>query len=169
MALATAGLFISEMKHGKPAKPPEEKPAPAMPAVFPPVEPQADQTTAKKAIAVAGEYWKITKKEYRDYTVGGATLKAAKQEYAKGNYGRAWRQARLSIDQFKLAKKFGVKYRVKRNECLWNIAKMKKHYGRGSAWVKIWRANEKIIKDFNLIFPRQVLFVPWVKRHGVKT
>ncbi|MEW6040827.1 MAG: LysM peptidoglycan-binding domain-containing protein [Elusimicrobiota bacterium] len=169
MVMAAIGLFISEIKSRRPAKIPEEKKeilVSKLPAVVPPVAIENKEPFARKAIAVAGEYWKIAKKEYRDYERGGMTLKSAKREYQNGNYEEAWQLARLSIEQFKTAKKFGVKYRVKSGDCLWNIAKMKRHYGRGSLWVRIWRANEKIIKDFDLIFSRQVFFIPGVKRQN---
>ena len=112
MALAAIGLFISEMKQRKPVKPAEAPKQAVMPlpAVIPVPKPAAaSRETAKKAVAVAGEYWKITKIEFRDYTVGGSTLKSAKQELEKGNYNEALQLAKLSITQLKSAKKYGVK------------------------------------------------------------
>jgi nucleoid-associated protein YgaU len=49
---------------------------------------------------------------------------------------------------------------VRRGDSLWAIAKMPRHYGRGAFWTKIWRANEKKIPDFDIIYPRQVLLIP---------
>lgn len=119
---------------------------------------------ARKAIAVAGEYWKIAKKEDRDRFDGEATLRRAKSEYKYSNYDEAVRLARLSIQQLKYAPKLGVQYQVRYKDCLWNIAKMKEHYGKGAMWVRIWRANIEIIPDFDLIHPRQNLFIPGVRR-----
>ena len=58
-----------------------------------------------------------------------------------------------------LKEKYGT-YTVKRGDCLWNIAKMSEHYGRGAMWVDIWRANEKKIPDFDVIYRGQKLVIP---------
>ena len=118
------------------------------------------ENTARQAVAIAGEYWKIAKREGRDLSKGQSTLRLAKVALKAENYSEAIRLAKQSIEELKTAPKIGINYRVVRGDCLWNIAKMKKHYGRGSMWVKIWRANEKIIPDFDLIYPNQILFIP---------
>ena len=41
---------------------------------------------------------------------------------------------------------------------LWNIAK--KFYGNGSQYTKIYNANRDKIKNPNLIYPNQVLWIP---------
>ncbi len=43
---------------------------------------------------------------------------------------------------------------------LWNISKKKDHFGVGHQWVKIWRANEAIIPDFDQIEVGQTLVIP---------
>lgn len=48
--------------------------------------------------------------------------------------------------------------RVAKGDCLWSIAKYV--YGRGNAYVAIYRANKNQIKDPNLIYPNQVFVVP---------
>jgi nucleoid-associated protein YgaU len=121
---------------------------------------QESESIARQTVAIAGEYWKIAKKEGRDLSKGQSTLRLAKVALNAKNYSEAIRLAKQSIEELKTAPKIGVNYRVVRGDCLWNIAKMKKHYGRGSMWVKIWRANEKIIPDFDLIYPNQILFIP---------
>jgi len=119
---------------------------------------------SRKTIAIAGEYWKIARQQGRDISKGQAILKRAKSEHKNTAYQLAIDLAKQSIEEFKSAKKTGASYTVRRGDCLWNIAKMKKHYGRGSMWVKIWRANEEKIPDFDLILPKQVLFIPAVKK-----
>lgn len=49
-------------------------------------------------------------------------------------------------------------YKVKKGDCLWNIAK--KFYGNGSQWKKIYNANKNKIKNPNLIYPNQVFIIP---------
>ena len=48
--------------------------------------------------------------------------------------------------------------RVVKGDSLWKIAKFV--YGRGNAYVTIYRANKKQIKDPNLIYPNQIFVVP---------
>lgn len=69
-------------------------------------------------------------------------------------------------------KSTGKTYKVKSGDCLWNIAKMSIHYGKGSQWKKIYDANKEIIekeaqrrgrKDSNKgwwIYPGTVLQIP---------
>ena len=49
-------------------------------------------------------------------------------------------------------------YKVKRGDCLWNIAR--KFYGNGTKYTKIYNANRDKIKRPNLIYPGQVLKIP---------
>ena len=52
----------------------------------------------------------------------------------------------------------GQNYTVKRGDCLWNIAK--RFYGNGSKYTVIYNANKSKIKNPNLIYPGQVLWIP---------
>ena len=56
------------------------------------------------------------------------------------------------------AKPSGQNYTVKRGDCLWNIAK--RFYGSGSKYTTIFNANRDKIKNPNLIYPNQVLWIP---------
>lgn len=56
------------------------------------------------------------------------------------------------------SKPSGQNYTVKRGDCLWNIAK--KFYGNGSKYTTIYNANKDKIKNPNLIYPNQVLWIP---------
>jgi Uncharacterized protein containing LysM domain len=124
---------------------------------------------AVQAVAVAGEYWKIAKKAGRDVSVGQETLRQAKEKLRQEDFEAARAMARDSIDEFKAAgpartvkparpsKRY---YTVRSGDSLWKIAKMPRHYGRGALWPVIWRANQDKIPDFDLIYPRQVLFIP---------
>lgn len=56
------------------------------------------------------------------------------------------------------SKSSGQNYTVKRGDCLWNIAK--KFYGNGSKYTTIYNANKDKIKNPNLIYPNQVLWIP---------
>lgn len=49
-------------------------------------------------------------------------------------------------------------YKVKKGDCLWNIAKS--IYGDGSKYTKIYEANKDKITNPNLIYPDQVFTIP---------
>lgn len=123
---------------------------------------------AVQAVAVAGEYWLLGKKEGRDVSRGQATLHQAKENLGRDDFDGALDLARQAITELKEAPSVNVYYRVRRGDNLWKIARMPRHYGRGSMWTKIWRANEKKIPDFDIIYPRQVLFIPKAQRNHTK-
>ncbi len=50
-------------------------------------------------------------------------------------------------------------YKVKKGECLWKISSYKDIYSDPFMWPLIYKANKKIIKDPDLIFPNQVLAI----------
>ncbi len=112
---------------------------------------------ANEAIAVAGEYWKIAKKECRDVRAGQLTLKTAKENFAAQDYSRAWELAHLAIKELKAADR---RYSVKSGDNLWRIAAMKRHFGKGRMWPYIWMANRGKIKNPRLIYPKQNFFIP---------
>jgi len=115
---------------------------------------------SRKAVAVAGEYWKIAKRERRDVSRGQSTLRRAKEVLEAGKYSEATGLAKQAITELKNAPAQESRYTVKKGDNLWKIAGMKQHYGRGAGWVRIWRANEKKVPDFDIIYRGQVLVIP---------
>jgi nucleoid-associated protein YgaU len=116
--------------------------------------------SASKAVAVAGGHRLSCKKEGKDIAAAQETLRGAKASLSLEDYAQAEALARQSIEEFKLAKIVSVYYTVRRGDSLWKIAKMPKHYGKGSMWPVIWRANESKIADFDVLRTRQVLLIP---------
>lgn len=51
-------------------------------------------------------------------------------------------------------------YTVRKNDCLWNIAKKKDTYNNAWLWPKIWMANSDKIKNPDLIYPKQKFAIP---------
>ena len=118
------------------------------------------ESWANQSIAVAGEAWKTARMEGRDVRKGQETLRLAKQYFAQEHYNNSIDLALQSIQELESAPHLDIKYSVKRGDCLWNIAKKPEHYGKGADWVKIWKANRQIVRDYNLIYPKQELIIP---------
>jgi hypothetical protein len=57
--------------------------------------------------------------------------------------------------------KKGAMYTVIRGDYLWKIAAMKKHYGDGMKWMRIYSVNRDQIKNPDLIYPKQVFYIPF--------
>ncbi|OIO72802.1 MAG: hypothetical protein AUJ85_09230 [Elusimicrobia bacterium CG1_02_37_114] len=59
-------------------------------------------------------------------------------------------------------KKEGITHKVwiwqETGDCLWNLAK--KYYGDGKKWRRIYNANKDQIEDPNVIYPKQILYIP---------
>lgn len=51
-------------------------------------------------------------------------------------------------------------YTVRKNDCLWNIAKKRDIYNNAWLWPKIWMANTDKIKNPDLIYPNQTFAIP---------
>jgi nucleoid-associated protein YgaU len=81
-------------------------------------------------------------------------VRIAKAAYvAKGN--------KVTGKQTQVTKKTTNKkryYTVKKGDTLWAIAK--KYYGNGAQYKKIYNANKNIIKNPDLIYPKQKLVIP---------
>ena len=45
-------------------------------------------------------------------------------------------------------------------ECLWCISSRQEIYGNGLLWERIYKANLTQVKDPNLIYPGQILYIP---------
>lgn len=51
-------------------------------------------------------------------------------------------------------------YTVVKGDCLWFIARRPEHYDNPFAWPKIYKANRDVIKNANLIYPKQSFKIP---------
>lgn len=61
----------------------------------------------------------------------------------------------------RIAQPITVDYMVERGDNLWNIAKKESVYDDPYMWPRIYRANKEMIKDPDLIYPKQTLAVPY--------
>lgn len=95
---------------------------------------------------------KIKLKQYREYST--KTVQVTIKQYKPPVVTRTVTTNNTAA----ASKPSGQNYTVKRGDCLWNIAK--RFYGNGSQYTKIYNANRDKIKNPNLIYPNQVLWIP---------
>ena len=95
---------------------------------------------------------KIKLKQYREYST--KTVKVTIKQYKPPVVTRTVTTNNTAA----ASKPSGQNYTVRSGDCLWNIAK--KFYGNGSQYTKIYNANRDKIKNPNLIYPNQELWIP---------
>ena len=95
---------------------------------------------------------KIKLKQYREYST--KTVQVTIKQYKPPVVTRTVTTNNTAA----ASKPSGQNYTVRSGDCLWNIAK--RFYGNGSQYTKIYNANRDKIKNPNLIYPNQVLWIP---------
>lgn len=94
---------------------------------------------------------KIKLKQYKEYST--KKVQVTIKQYRPPAVTRT-----VTINNTAVAKPSGQNYTVKRGDCLWNIAK--RFYGNGAKYTTIYNANRSKIRNPNLIYPGQVLWIP---------
>ncbi len=108
------------------------------------------------------------------YQAACGVMKGALNSFKVGDYIRALRQAnraaQLAIKAKEAAEKVKEElsqkrrpstHKVQKGECLWIIAGNDRIYTNPLLWPLIYWANRSQIKDPDLIYPGQVLSIPW--------
>ena len=94
----------------------------------------------------------INLKQYREYGTKAYIKKKGNKTIKKSNA----RQRKASKNA--PSNKLPLTYTVVKGDSLWLIAK--RYYGNGSKYTLIYKANKGKIKNANLIYPGQKLFIP---------
>ena len=94
---------------------------------------------------------KIKLKQYKEYST--KKVQVTIKQYRPPAVTRT-----VTTNNTAVAKPSGQNYTVKRGDCLWNIAK--RFYGNGAKYTNIYNANRSKIRNPNLIYPGQVLWIP---------
>ncbi len=94
---------------------------------------------------------KIKLKQYKEYST--KKVQVTIKQYRPPAITRT-----VTTNNTAVAKPSGQNYTVKRGDCLWNIAK--RFYGNGAKYTTIYNANRSKIRNPNLIYPGQVLWIP---------
>lgn len=87
-------------------------------------------------------------------------ISIAEELYEKGEYNKSLLYANEAVRMadYLLEKDYSKFYRVRKGDCLWNIAKF--FYKRPLLWPIIYKANKNKIKHPDLIYPNQVFEIP---------
>ena len=94
---------------------------------------------------------KIKLKQYKEYST--KKVQVTIKQYRPPAVTRT-----VTTNNTAVAKPSGQNYTVKRGDCLWNIAK--RFYGNGAKYTTIYNANRSKIRNPNLIYPGQFLWIP---------
>ena len=94
---------------------------------------------------------KIKLKQYKEYST--KKVQVTIKQYRPPAVTRT-----VTTNNTAVTKPSGQNYTVKRGDCLWNIAK--RFYGNGAKYTTIYNANRSKIRNPNLIYPGQVLWIP---------
>lgn len=94
---------------------------------------------------------KIKLKQYKEYST--KKVQVTIKQYRPPAVTRT-----VTTNNTAVVKPSGQNYTVKRGDCLWNIAK--RFYGNGAKYTTIYNANRSKIRNPNLIYPGQVLWIP---------
>lgn len=94
---------------------------------------------------------KIKLKQYKEYST--KKVQVTIKQYRPPAVTRT-----VTTNNTAVAKPSGQNYTVKRGDCLWNIAK--RFYGNGAKYTTIYNDNRSKIRNPNLIYPGQVLWIP---------
>ena len=94
---------------------------------------------------------KIKLKQYKEYST--KKVQVTIKQYRPPAVTRT-----VTTNNTAVAKPSGQNYTVKRGDCLWNIAK--RFYGNVAKYTTIYNANRSKIRNPNLIYPGQVLWIP---------
>ena len=122
--------------------------------VSPVAPPQVDvhQQTAR-LVADVGEAYRALAKKWGEVPEIQHDLRQAKQALTEGHTEAATASARSAwarLKGFHVPTTHGRGwYNVVHGDTLWRIAKRHSPVHRGAAWVAIWKANKRLIKDFN--------------------
>ena len=96
----------------------------------------------------------IKLKQYREY---GTKILKIEKDKKKATVKKTRKKKKTDKNQ---------KYKVKKGDCLWKIAKH--FYGDGSKWRTIYNANKSKIKNPNLIYVGQVFVIPALEKKKKK-
>ncbi|MGC8764804.1 MAG: LysM peptidoglycan-binding domain-containing protein [Brevinematia bacterium] len=87
-------------------------------------------------------------------------ISIAQELYDKGEYTKSliYANEAIRMADILLEKDYSKYYRVRKGDCLWNIAKF--FYKNPVLWPVIYKANKNKIKHPDLIYPKQVFEIP---------
>ncbi len=136
--------------------------------VAPAPEPTDGKTSTVSVTAMGDKENLKNKTNLEKYKIALKALQMARDNMKNENFKVSIKNAEEAIRVAKLVKQLQKKikktYKVRLilpiRDCLWRIANYKYVYNNAALWPKIWKANKKLIKDPDLIYPGQVFVIP---------
>lgn len=122
----------------------------------------------KNSRAAVARYLADVGELYRQLSVSGdiptisEPLRAAKAAFAAGRYDEARTAAEKAHAACKQLKKEAAAqfYQVVKGDTLWTIAERKSPVRQGAGWVGLWKANKRLVKNFDRIEVGWTLNIP---------
>ncbi|MFA5975349.1 MAG: LysM peptidoglycan-binding domain-containing protein [Elusimicrobiota bacterium] len=124
--------------------------------------PSISLQASAKTIAIVGEAYRKLAKESGDIPSVSVPLRTAKAAQAAGDYPKAMDFAKEAWLALKIQQKTADRgvYTVAKGDTLWGIAEKHSPVRQGPGWVAIWKANKRLIKDFDWIEVGWALHIP---------
>lgn len=130
---------------------PDISPAPVSPPAA--EEPAVSGQACARTLAIVGEAYRALAEQSGNIPAIAVPLRSAKAAQAAGHYARAMVSAKEAWEAVKRYRKTAASgaYTVVKGDTLWAIARDHSPVRQGPAWVVIWRANQRLVKDFDRI------------------
>lgn len=117
-----------------------------------------------RTIATIGEEYRVLPKPSGEIPSIAQPLRLAKDYLASGQLNLAMvcaRQAWAALKKIQTSKEsIGESYEVVKGDTLWRIARDHSPVHQGPGWVTIWKANKRVVRDFNRIEAGWNLAIP---------
>ncbi len=126
-------------------------------------KPETRRQAVAQSIATVGEAYRVIQNEFGDVLPISRPLHLAKVYQEQGKTAEAMNSAReawTAVKTFRAKAGTVGRYQVTPGDTLWKIAATRSPVRSGNGWVAVWKANQKLIRDFDQLEVGWVLSIP---------